>query len=185
MPEKAGCCVVLILRVFVCAIPAVAEEKSDQDLMALGSAFETRRDAVLASQVASPYPPLSGDGKAYSGINIWHRLDFALAALFLDESIEEANRSVMEAAHMSLAEIQRGEPDRDFHWHAPLYVRIYSFFHAASQHFPGRLSSQAEEAIREVLWEWARTNAALQDTNPERVWVIWGSENHDAMRDGS
>ena len=162
----------------------VWSEMTDNELRAIRDNFGTRRDLVLRSQAASPYPRLSGEPGEYHGVNVWHKLDLALAALYLDQQRDEANQAILDAAAMSLPEIRRRDPKNDFHWHAPLYTRIYAFFSARSSHFPGgRLTPDAEEAIRAVLWEWARVNGKMEETDPAHIWRPWGSENHDAMRD--
>ena len=158
----------------LCLTPAWAAERTDAELTAIRDGFAARRDPMLRRQVAKPYPP--------SGV--WNRLDYALAAFHLNVELDKANAAVIDAAHQSTAALNdaKAEKGGHFHWEAPLYFRIHEFFHSHSRHFPGRLSPQAAEAIYEVCWQWAKSRARLEETQPARAWHIWGSENHSAMR---
>jgi len=155
-----------------------AGEIPDDRLIAIRDGFAARRDAMLQRQVRSTYPRLtSDDDQLFS----WHKLDFALAALYLDVERPKANQAVLEVVAKGTDQrIVEGE--ERFHWVAPLLIRVYELFHSKSKHFPGRLAPEAEEGIRQVLWEYASIRCEKEFYTPEHVWWFWGSENHDAQR---
>lgn len=162
---------------FLCLTPAWAAELSDEQLTAVRDGFAARRDGMLERQVAKPYPPTG----------VWNRLDYALAAFYRNVELDKANAAVIDAARQSTEALRAGKTARDsnFHWEAPLFFRIHEFFHAGSRFFPGRLSSQAADAIYAVCWKWAQSRSRLAEAQPDRAWHFWGSENHSAMRDCS
>lgn len=127
-----------------------------------------RCEVVMRAQLAEPYPP---EG-------CWHDEDFALAAYRLNERTDEADQAM-------LTERENGFPqslqEGDFHWHAYLLERIYFLFGKSSRYFPGRMSAAAEDALLDMLWQWAGPRCRLEMTLPERDWWQWGSENHHAQ----
>ena len=157
----------------------VGAEKTDADLRAIRDSFASRRSAMLRQQVENTYPRLTGnaDAQLYS----WNKLDFALAALFLDVELERANQAVLDVTAKGVEQRNLTGEER-FHWIAPLLIRIYELFHSESPHFPGRLTPTAEKAIRHVLWDYCRGRCQMQLWSPDRIWWFWGSENHDAQR---
>ncbi len=170
--------IAILAAVFVgLSAPVQAAALSDAELTKIREGFAQRREQVLRRQVATPYPPQG----------VWNRLDYALAALYLNVETEQAQTAILDAAQKSTQAIGDAKTYREshFHWEAPLYFRIHEFFRSGSRHFPGRLSPPAAQAIYEVCWQWAKSRASLADTDPSRVWHFWGSENHSAMRDCS
>lgn len=169
----------LTMLVVHLAATTAAGEIPDDRLIAIRDGFSARRDAMLRRQVRSTYPRLTPD--ADDQLFSWHKLDFALAALYLDSKRPEANRAVLDVVAKGTDErIVEGE--ERFHWVAPLLVRIYELFHSESRHFPGRLTPEAEQGVRQVLWDYASGRCERESHVPERVWWFWGSENHDAQR---
>jgi hypothetical protein len=166
------------------AAPADANGLSDEQLTAIRDGFAARREQMLRQQLAKPYPAADGED---DHSRVWNRLDYALAALYLNVDLDQANQAVIEAAKRSTKGMSRpeGKKEYPFHWEAPLYCRIYEFFHPASRIFPGRLRPEAAEAIRSVLWQWAKSHAQFSGADTAKVWHYWGSENHSAMRDCS
>ncbi|HUT93738.1 MAG TPA: hypothetical protein VMY37_30015 [Thermoguttaceae bacterium] len=166
------------LAVCLAALTAAGETPDDR-LIAIRDGFAARRDAMLHRQVTSTYPPLTpgADDQLFS----WHKLDFALSALYLDAQRPEANRAVLDVVARG-TEQRIVEGEERFHWVAPLLIRIHELFGAKSNYFPGRLTPEAEEGIRRVLWEYASEKCEQEFYTPERVWWFWGSENHDAQR---
>jgi hypothetical protein len=61
-----------------------AGEIPDARLIAIRDGFAARRDGMLQRQVRSTYPRLTPD--ADDQLFSWHKLDFALASLYLDVS---------------------------------------------------------------------------------------------------
>lgn len=174
----------LTLSIVAASLVTPAAALTDDELTAVRDAFDARRDQVLHRQVAMPYPPIkNADGH----LNVWNRLDYALAALYLNVEVPAANEAVVAAARQSAENVNDARSAREghFHWEAPLYCRIYEFFHTGSRFFPGRLSPEAAAAIRKVCWQWARTHSCRADAELSKTWHFWGSENHDAMRNCS
>ncbi|MGC6498976.1 MAG: hypothetical protein ACON4C_02195 [Henriciella sp.] len=66
----------------------------------------------------------------------------------------------------------------------PFYIRFYDMFSSKSEHFPGRLSEEAEALLLETLWE---RNLIENDINMARqsTWWMVGSENHDLQAKAS
>lgn len=147
------------------------------ELEAVLGQFDARRDTVLRRQVASPYPR---DG-------VWHYADFALAALYLNERVADANAAILRI-HREFPvnpDPHRKPTDpevQDFHWSINLLHRIYFLFHSRSAHFPGRLTPAAEAALLDIFWQSAHRHCRIEFASPDRTWWIWGSENHGAMK---
>ncbi len=150
---------------------------TDAELQSVLDGFDARRDEVLHRQVKEPYPP---EG-------VWHYADFALAALYLNEQVNEANEAIL-TIHRDFPvdpDPERGPGDaerQDFHWSINLLHRIWFLFNRDSAFFPGRLSPEAEAALLDIFWNSARRHCRIEQTNPDHVWWIWGSENHGAMK---
>ncbi len=164
--------------VLVAAVLAVgAHAMPDAELQAEIDQFDVRRDEMLRRQLADPYP---GEG-------VWHYADFALAGLYLNERVDEANEAILHIRReFPVGPDPRrasGDPEvDDFHWSINLLQRIYFLFSAESSFFPARLTPEAETALREIFWDSARRHCRIEYADPERTWWIWGSENHGAMR---
>jgi predicted dehydrogenase len=136
-----------------------------------------RQAQVLRSLLDNPYPPKTASGNA----GMWHYENFALAAYGLNERTDEADeglltlrRDLFPAANVNFAE-------GNFHWHAYLLDRIYRLYSSRSRHHPGRMSMKAENAILEILWEWAGPVCRKELADPSKVWWSWGTENHHAQ----
>jgi hypothetical protein len=150
---------------------------SDTELIAIRSAFDGRRDSMLNLQVTNPFPS-DTDPSTF----VWSKQDFALAALYLNTQTADANQAILDACAALKNSQTFGD---DFHWYGNLFFRIYKYFGHDSAYFPGRLTSEAESAICDIFWEWAKTESKVTDaeTAVSKTWYIWGSENHDAMKD--
>jgi len=156
---------------------------SDSELIAVRDGFDARRDATLALQVASPYPSAGvpdEEGGAVGGY-VWNRQDFALSALYLNTQLAAANQAVIDACNAFKA--SPVDYDTNFQWQSCLFYRIYKYFYHDSEYFPGRLTPQAEDALCDIFWNWAKSHSKMSeaDFTVSQTWYIWGSENHDAM----
>jgi len=129
---------------------------------------DARRDEMLRAQIEAPYPRNG----------TWHYADFALAAFYLNQRVDEANAAIL---HIRKVEFPQDLRQGNFHWRINLLQRIYWFFNHRSKYFPGRLSPAAERSLVEMFWEWAKPWCKIEYAEPERTWWIWGSENHGAM----
>jgi len=163
-----------------CVAPLAAMPLADAQAVVDG--FEARRDAVLDRQIANPYPGAKPDSDVQ--ILAWNKLDFALAALYRNQQIAEANQAIRDVCALDLA-TPIGNGEERVHWLAPLMIRVHELFWSGSDHFPGRLADDAAAGIRTTLWTWAEQEGRLADTRLDGLWWFWGSENHDAMHDGS
>ncbi|HEY3320671.1 MAG TPA: hypothetical protein VGP72_09425 [Planctomycetota bacterium] len=152
------------------ALHASAENKEPPppDAKSVISGTDARRDAVMRLQLSKPYPP---DGCS-------RYQDFALAAYWLNERTAESDQAILTEREKEYSEsLKKG----DFHWNAYILERIYFLFGHASKHFPGRMSTAAEAALLDMLWQWAEPNCRLEMTLQERDGWRWGSENHHAQ----
>ena len=169
-----------VVLTLICLAPCWAI--TDQELQTTVDGFDARRDQVLQRQVANAYPGVKPDSDVQ--IVAWNKLDYALSALCLNVELDQANQAVRDVCAMDLsAPIAVGETR--FHWLAPLLTRVHELFWKGSAQFPGRLSDDTAAAIRATLWNWAKDEGRMADTRLDRLWWFWGSENHDAMHDGS
>lgn len=150
------------------AQPAFSAEPGDVERVLAETAV--RREAGLRGLLNKPYPPEGA----------WRYENFAMAAYYLDERTEEADEAILTLRRREFPAIMEKEKVQ-LHWHAYIQQRIYFLFGAESRFFPGRMSPAAEQAIVEMLWEWAAPRCRLEMTRPERDWWIWGSENHHIM----
>ncbi|MCE5215743.1 hypothetical protein LLH03_01820 [bacterium] len=162
--QVTGSRLVTLTVLFLIAVSQVVWALPDDQLQAVLGQFEARRDAILNSQVTSPYPP---DGA-------WHDTDFALAALYTNQKVAEANEV--------LCHLKDKLQPVDWHWQMNHLQRIWFLFNHASPFFPGRLTPEAEAALLEIFWNYAHTECRLALTDPEHTWYLWGSENHGAMK---
>ena len=149
--------------------------------------FEGRRSQALSKQLSNTFP--GETTPAPTSIYAWNRLNFALAALYQNTRLAEANQAIVDASTVFLSEDPETYANAEFglHWHGNLWVRIHELFCTESSHFPGRLTVQAEEAIRALLWEWASKVGYLDldDLETWKTWKTWKSENHSAMHDAT
>jgi len=163
----------LSISLFLCS---QALAMSAAELRAVLEKFEERRDGMLRRQVTKPYP---AEGP-------WHYTDFALAALLLNEKVDEANAALLELFEKYPCnpdpKRKRTDPEvQDYHWQINLLHRIWFFFNSRSHHYPGRLNPEVEKAMLKVFWDSARRHCRIEYADTERTWWIWGSENHGAM----
>ncbi len=119
------------------------------------------------------------------GDNLW-----TLAALHLNERVEEANARLL-ARTNEYIETNRtngsiAAPTPEQPGEAPWtffsvtdYARTLHLFHSASPHFPGRLTAETEAAMKEALWLWTSAGSRLADTGPDDLFLLLGTENHD------
>ncbi|MCX7015238.1 MAG: hypothetical protein NTW86_22235 [Candidatus Sumerlaeota bacterium] len=159
---------------------------AESDLVALRDGFDARRDAMLQSQIDDPYPEAkeSTDGKSQMNLYVWHYLDFALAALYRNQRVPEANDAVLKACEHYKRDRQEMLSSKGFYWSGNLFLRVYELFHGGSRFFPGRLRPDVEKEMLERMWDWGRTRARVEEAkiDESQTWRYWGSENHDAMR---
>lgn len=138
---------------------------------------ETRQRGTLESLLRDPYPPKKSTG----GPSLWHYENFALAAYGLNERTEEADAGLLTLQRELFPEANAHFEAGAIHWHAYLQQRIYWLYSSRSKHFPGRMNVAAENAILEMLWDWAGPVCRKEFADLDKVWWVWGSENHHLM----
>ncbi len=136
--------------------------------------FNARSREVLQKQLDNPFPD--------AGIFVWHKQNFALAAMMLNERLDEANQGIIEACD-KIFENKNCPAKCELHWNINLFFRIYELFNPQSVYYPSRLSPAAQGKIEDMMWFWLEANSLVSDaaTEQSQSWYIWGSENHDAM----
>jgi hypothetical protein len=162
---------------------------TDVELLSLRDGFDARAAELFHEHLANDLIDRPVDietARASGGPQrfVFSRLMLALSGMSLNEQVEEANAAVLEAIDV----IRWAFPSVDeyeLHWTGPWFYRLYAMFGPRGTVSPNRLSAEASEAIYQMFTEYARTQSPIDQAAAERVWIIWGSENHSAMRDGT
>jgi lysophospholipase L1-like esterase len=119
----------------------------------------------------------------------WGDVMWALSLLYLDQRTGEANERLVKLAGTKEPFAYFGSVD---------YIRILCLFGKDSPHFPGRLTPEAEAAMKRVLWDWSsefqrhyfavlEQYKAIEEQYPmidtdHPEWLLYASENHDLIR---
>ncbi len=120
------------------------------------------------------------------GDNLW-----CLAALYLNEKVDEANARLLKrakdyiASHPSNAPRTLPEAPANLPWtffSVADYVRTLYLFSTKSPHFPGRLKADTEAAMKESLWLWVHDESRLAEVGADDLLLLLGTENHDLLR---
>lgn len=123
----------------------------------------------------------------------WGDTMWALAALYRNEKVDEANARLLKRAKAYIALHRAKKENSTFtpeevketpwaYFALTDYVRILYLFHAGSRHFPGRLQGETEAAMKEALWFWAKADSNVTDASLDNLLVLLGTENHDLTR---
>ena len=178
-------CLILTLLVNLLTLSRAAGSSTEQaDIAALvektHQASLVARERVLRKTVANNSSWPNG---------IWGDVLWSLAALYLNERVDDANGRLLEDASQYIAarKAQQGVPsflpeDAETPWaYFALtdYVRILHLFHAKSPHFPGRLEKETEAAMKEALWCWIKSESTVAGATLDDLLVTLGTENHD------
>jgi hypothetical protein len=123
-----------------------------------------RQEQMLAVTVNNP-----------GNTGLWRTDKFAQAAYSLNTQNAEADAELIAAQTNGF--YQTEIDDKRFHWHAYLQERIYFLFSSRSDFFPGRMSIDAENAVLEMLWDWASVRCELIMGDPAYIHYLGGSEN--------
>jgi fido (protein-threonine AMPylation protein) len=138
---------------------------------------ESRQQRALKKLLRDPFPSKGAQG----GAGLWHYENFALAANGLNQRTAEANAGIL-TLHRDLFEDANSHHEAGaMHWHAYLQQRIYWLYSSSSKHFPSRMSLEAENAILQMLWDFAAPICDIAFTDLDKIWWHWGSENHHLM----
>lgn len=123
----------------------------------------------------------------------WGDTLWALAALYQNQKVDEANARLLRRARayiaLKRAEVEgsafRPEEPGETPWAyfgLTDYVRILYLFHAKSGQHACRLKPQTEAAMKEALWFWAKADSKVADASLDNLLVLLGTENHDLTR---
>jgi hypothetical protein len=162
-------------------VQAVLPLTLEEIVEAVHAASMLQRTAVLSNAV---------DVETLWPYNAWGDNMWALALLYLNERVEDANARLQANAANALS--SSDSEDAFAYFGLVDYVKILALFNSQSPHFPGRLDPATEVAMKEVLWGWAKDfeeywePSRLEATEPEgSVWSVFASENHDLMKKGN
>jgi hypothetical protein len=185
----------VVLAATLCALSVLlVEPRANADAR---SDADARRAELLVREAVHPFPdsvctrPVKASAPCISG-----ELSQALALLYLDRSpqdLERGNELVADAVHRIPTLPGFGDADGLRHLYAdefhfgvgPQLYRIDALFGPGSGPFANRLALQSGRAAARVFYAWARTSCTLADADPTTVWDIYGSENHEAMANGT
>jgi hypothetical protein len=130
-------------------------------------------DDVLAQTVARQERGLAMQlDDTFPATGPWFYECFALAAYGLDTDTEVAD------AGMIAMQTNGAYKAQGYHWHAYLQARMYFLYSSQSDFFPGRMSAAAEDAVLEMLWDWAALYCDIDHADPASINFVWESENH-------
>ncbi|MDG2345754.1 MAG: hypothetical protein P8M62_06860 [Opitutae bacterium] len=142
------------------------------------AARKNARAKVAASDKCWPY-------------EAWGDTMWALCALYENKKVELANQRLLEraqayidvhqteAAESAFVPEKREELSPWAYFAITDYVRILDLFHAESPHFPGRLQTETEAAMKEALWWLVKSKSRVIDASLDNLLVLQGTENHD------
>lgn len=110
-------------------------------------------------------------------------LQFALAGLWLNERVEEANQRLRQAREVVLGEDTGMNPEAAVRakWAMRGWLRVYYLFGTRSQFFPGRLAEDVQDSLEEMFWHYGYAKSTVERTQLRYIWAIQASENHDMM----
>jgi hypothetical protein len=111
-------------------------------------------------------------------------LAWAFSALWLNRDIAEANarlRGSYDAFLDGATEMTPEIADAKAKWQMRTWVRVYHLFNDRSPSFPSRLEAETQQRIETLLWNYACAKSTVARAQPQYVWLIQGSENHDMM----
>ncbi len=148
--------------------PAALADR-DSDLAAVASAVAARSQARIERAYTNPFPlPHPDTASPAVGNAAW-----ALAALWKDVDADLANARLVEIRDAALP---------DAYWAMGLLIRTHELFRCDSLFFPGRLTPEAEAALRDLFRVELELHSRVIEADPAGAWVIDDSENHDIMR---
>lgn len=134
-----------------------------------GDEAAIRREAFFGIYSRKPFPK---DGAwlpvGQAQLNYWQGRD------------EEGDQEVLQwAADMADAGSDIAKTESiDFHWRAFHWARLGLLFGREGLYRPGAMSPQAEQALKETLWEYMRPRATADILDSANDWKLWKSENH-------
>ncbi len=138
---------------------------------------------VLGTTGMAPWGPVGLEVEGYVNRYVFTRLTYALAALYLNEDLSQANAYIIESVdqirrqHQSVGEF-------GLHWMGGAFYRIYGLFGPSGTRGE-LLNPEASQKVWQLFADWAVEECDIANVNPEYTWRLWGSENHSAQRDAT
>jgi hypothetical protein len=195
---RVPCAAIFLLFISLHAFAAPLADAQANDRV-----ISARRQQILALELTKPFPGLNADA-ASDTFDLGH-LNVSLAGF--ETAALEANSSplTIATANDRLADVlrllmgqpiykgvtsppHRGRPADDdlFHFEISQYLfRIYNMFGPSGVSKRGVLTNDNASRLIAIFFDWARSNCQISDPRSLETWVIWGSENHGALRDSS
>lgn len=183
-PVRHACLSVTLLAILFVSSQSGASAADQADIAAL---VEKTHQNSLAARERVLRKTVARDSSWPSGN--WGEVLWSLAALYLNERVDDANDRLLQDAseYIAARKAQQGASsflpeDAKTPWtYFALtdYVRILHLFHAKSPHFPGRLEKATEAAMKEALWCWIKSESTVAGATLEELLVTLGTENHD------
>ena len=151
----------------------IALSPADAEIVdSVHTASLARREANLRSTIAqnSVWPH-----------NLWGDNLWCLAALYLNEEVDDANARLLNHAHTYNAQFEGGDPAAEPWISLGMfdYARTLSLFHSRSTHFPSRLAPATETAMKEAVWNFVSRHSLMVNNGLDSLFVLMGTENHD------
>jgi hypothetical protein len=186
----------LLLALFATVTPALSQETPSLPVVTGGKyadieklAAETHaaslklREQVLRETIARDSYWIKGP---------WGETLWSLSALSLNQKTDKANALLLKNANVFLETVKKLNTQEKFkpetskklpwpwaYFAIADYVRILHLFHTHSNHYPGRLKSETEAAMKEALWWQVKSNSVVADASMDQILVHHGTENHD------
>ncbi len=198
--------VVWVAALFGFARVLVPGQWDGADLEDLRDGFEERRDAGFEVwrgkplEMAPKREPLSAGRPIYTRHFSYSIIDFAMAAFWNGEQLEEANEALKKKARLYIDDRDLRNDRDSFYWAADVLCRIVEFFGREGSIAPGRLSGEAEDELLEMMWLYAKEHSYIGEvrwfTDPppaisqpisaewkeSGTWHVGESENHHVMK---
>jgi len=179
------------LTIFLISVVSQAQALSEKNLKTLREEFELRRDKQFSLLAGKPLvkekkrPPL-GPGRAlYSRHYSYSIISFAMKTFWLNENeyFETANNALIENCEFYLDNPKAREDRDNLYWSADVLCRLVEFFGKKGSLCPGRLNTEAETIIVEMMWIYCKERSQLTgipsaELEESKTWYIYESENH-------
>jgi len=133
-----------------------------------------RREDLMRRIAVAPFP---SDGP-------WHFVSQAFGA-YWTKDCGKGDAAIMGLTHLMDADGRKtdshaanGTIEDSFHWQVFEITRLLELFGSKGVYAPHRMSMEAENTAKQLIWKWLEPRARLILVDPSKDWWIWGSENH-------
>ncbi len=175
---------------------------SDEALNEIKESFEERRDYAFESlrgiplSIADLREPLGEGRPLYTRHYSFSILNFTMRAMWNNEQLDVANQALYDHSVFYLENPDERNDRDNLHWVTNTLSRLLEFFGSNGSRSPGRVTSQTEDKIFELMVTYMRDNAYFADTQRDTwdigIWEKWildpsipvppTSENHHLMK---